>query len=181
MLNNSQLLAVKNEILSDPLLSSKPMNSDGAYDIAVSLNAIYSPDLWVWKTSIQTQDIFDAITWANFTPQDAPDGTTSWTNRSLACQGKQFNVQTLLVGREFINPSKQNIRAGLQDALTAIPSGAGGANKSAGWANVLATLYRKATRFEKLFAAGAGTTASPATLVVEGLISYQEVEQARGM
>lgn len=132
-----------------------------------------------WKTSLPTQEIFDTITWANFTPQDAPDGTQIWANRSLACQGKQFNIQTILTGRESINPTKQKIRDGLQDALTSIPSGASGASKSGGWANVVAVMYRNTTRAEKYLATGTGTTASPALIVFEGFVTPQEASLMR--
>ena len=175
----AQQATLKADIIADQILSQKPMNSDGAYDIAAAYNLPAAVDYYVWKTSISTSDIFDQITWANFTPQDVPDGTQTWANRSLACQGKQFNVQTILTGRDSINPSKANIRAGLQDALTGLPSGASGANKSAGWTNVNAVLYRKTTRAEKLFATGNGTTGSPSLLGYEGNISYQDVELAR--
>lgn len=178
-LTPAQQATLKADILADPVLSEKPMNSDGAYDIAAAYNLPAAVDYYVWKTSISTSDVFDQITWANFTPQDAPDGTQAWANRSLACQGKQFNVQTILTGRESINPSKANIRAGLQDALTGLPSGASGANKNGGWANVNAVLYRKTNRIEKLLATGSGTTVSPSLLGYEGSISYQDVELAR--
>jgi len=40
---------------------------------------------------------------------------------------------------------------------------------------------RPATVLEKLFATGAGSDASPATMLVEGAISYQVVDAARSM
>jgi hypothetical protein len=179
MLTPSQLSLVKAAILADPTLANLPSDGDSLGTIATALNAPSSPAFYVWKSSVQTQDVFDAIIWANFTPQDTPDGTTLWTNRSLQCQGKQFNVQTMLVGRDSINPSKTNIRAGLQDALTAIPSGASGANKSGGWASVNLILYRTASRVEQVLATGTGTTVSPALLGYEGTISSNDVDTAR--
>ena len=93
----------------------------------------------------------DAILWANFTPLDTPDGTQLWTNRALCCQGKQFNIQLMLQGRSTIPGDKPGFRTGLQDALTALPSGASGANKTGGWTAVQLVLQRLATRFENLF------------------------------
>jgi hypothetical protein len=176
----AELLILKNAIDADPVLSALPHTSDDALAIVAAMS-VPTADFMVWQTSMPAQTIFDAITWANLTPTDAPDGTALWTNRSLACQGKQFNLQTILSGRETINPAKANIRAGLQDALTSVPSGANGALKSGGWANVQTAMQRKATRGEKLFATGTGTAASPATMTIEGALSYLDVEAARAL
>lgn len=135
-------------------------------------NAPASPDYIVWNPFTLTKDVMDAITWANLTPADAADGTALWTNRALACQGKQFNVQTILVGRDVIDATRTNIRAGLQDALTNVPSGVAGALVSGGWANVKIALTRKATRIEKLFAAGNGSAATPSLMGYVGAIYY---------
>ena len=178
-LTPAQLTTLKAAIQADQVLNAYPMDGDGLNAVADAFNLDSSPAFYVWKTNISTSDIFDQIIWANFTPQDAADGTATWTNRSLACQGKQFNIQTILVGRESINPAKSNIRAGLQDALTAIPSGASGANKSGGWNAVVAIMYRVATRAEQLLATGVGSTASPALLRFEGKITANDVDTAR--
>ena len=132
----------------------------------------------VWKTSVPTGDLFDAIIWANLTPSPAPDGTAAWTNRSLACQGRQFNLQTILTGRESINPSKARIRNGLQDALVDVPSGNNGNARQGGWDQLVALMYRSAWRGEALYATGVGTTVEPGTLVYEGTISIDDVVQA---
>ncbi|MES2323279.1 MAG: hypothetical protein V4633_13525 [Pseudomonadota bacterium] len=179
MMNNAQLLLIKAEIVADPVLNARPNTSDGADAIATALNLAASPDFFVWQTSMPTQSLFDAIVWANLTPSGAPDGTATWTNLALACQGKQFNIQTMLTGRESINPSKVNIRTGLQDALTQVPSGAAGASRSAGWTTVQIAMQRKATRAEKVLATGTGTAVSPALLGFEGQVSYQDVLDAR--
>jgi hypothetical protein len=175
----AQLLLIKAEIAADPALNSLPNTADDAYAIADALNLLPSPDFMVWQTNLPTQAVFDAITWANLTPADAPDGTAAWTNRALACQGKQFNLQTILTGREYINATKVNIRAGLQDALTSVPSGAGGATRPAGWVAVQTAMQRKATRAEKVLATGVGTAANPALLGFEGIVTHQDVLTAR--
>lgn len=177
-MNNAQLLLIKAAIQADSVLNAMPNTADDAFAIADALN-VSTADYFVWQTSMPATAVFDAITWANLTPQDVPDGTTTWTNRALCCQGKQFNVQTMLTGRESINPSKANIRAGLQDALTQVPSGAGGAARSAGWASVQTAMQRKATRAEKALSTGTGSAASPALLGFEGQLSYQDVLDAR--
>jgi hypothetical protein len=180
MPTTAQLILIKAAIDADPALNSLPQTADDASAIATALNALAVPDFVVWQSSTPVQTVFDAINWANMTPADAPDGTALWTNRSLACQGKQFNLQTMLSGRENISSDKVSIRAGLQDALTGLPSGAGGASRSGGWTNVQTAMQRKATRAEKaLVASGVGTGANPGLMGFEGLLTYVDVENAR--
>lgn len=178
-LTTVQLATLKAAIDADPVLAAYPLDGDGLNAVSYALNSDSSPAFYVWKTSVSTDDIFDSITWANFTPQDAPDTTQVWANRSLACQGKQFNVQTILTGRTSVNPSKANIRAGLQDALTSIPSGAAGVSKGGGWNTIVAIMHRVATRAEQLLATGTGSTAAPALLGFEGKITANDVDTAR--
>lgn len=134
----------------------------------------------VWNTTTPVGDIQDAINWSNFTPAVPALGAgLDYSNQALACQGKQFNLQLLLsTGSGYnsgVSTGKANVRAGLQDALTGIPSGASGATRSGGWAAVQLVIQRFATRVEKLFATGTGTTASPASLVLEGSIHFNDL------
>lgn len=175
----AQNAAIKADIAANADLNAFPNTSDGNSEIAALYNAPAVPDFYVWRTNVPTAEVFDQIIWANLTPIDVPDTTQAWMNRSLACQGKQFNLQTILTGRDKIDASKANIRAGFQDALTAIPSGVGGANKQAGWANLQTALSRKATRLEKLLATGTGTQATPATMGFEGSVNYGDIGAAR--
>ena len=176
-MDNAQLQTLRTAILADATLAE--MVAAGNIGPALSvLNAIIEPVFIVWRSSTATQEIYDAITWAKLTPNDTPDGTALWTNRALSCQGKQFNVQTLLQGRESINSARQNVQSGLQDALTNVPSGAGGATVSAGWAAVRLVMQRQATRGEKVFAIGPGTAANPASLGFEGMITDSDIEAA---
>lgn len=143
----------------------------------------------VYRTSIPVTELFDAIVWANFTPSDVVPTTTSLDNdiyqsRQIACQTKQMNLQTMIVGQVTINGAKSNIRAGLQDALTNLPSGTNGANRSAGWTTVRDTvLARLATRAEKLYANTAGgngsTAATAALLTFEGALTASDIQAAR--
>ena len=141
-----------------------------------------------------TTDAYDAIAkWYNllaspdYTPQDTPDNTVTWTNNSLACQGKQFNLQILLQGKTTFDASKINLRAGLNDATTSLPSGAAGASKSGGWTNILPILRRKASNIEKLFATqtsgvgvnsgdALGATTNPALMGFEGTVTFRDLE-----
>jgi len=155
---------------------------------AACLNELV-PTFFVYRTEIPVSEMFDAIIWANFTPSDAVPTDTSLNNdiyqsRQIACQTKQMNLQTMLMGQASINGAKANIRAGLSDALTGIPSGAGGATRSAGWTNVRDTvLARAATRAEKLYATGGNgaTAATAATLTFEGALTPQDIQAARAV
>jgi len=130
--------------------------------------------VYVWRNNVPIDEVGDAITWANLTPLDAPDGTAAYTNRALLCQSKQFNLQIILQGRERVSGSKANLRAGLSDALLNVPSGAGGATQGAGWAAVKAALTRFATRAEAALATGAGTQAAPSTMTHDGNLSSND-------
>lgn len=129
---------------------------------------------YIWRTSVPTDEVLDAITWAYLTPSDPPDGTAAYTNRALLCQAKQINLQIMLQGRERVSGAKATIRAGLSDALLKVPSGASGAEQSAGWAAVKGVLSRFATRAEAALAPN-GTQAAPATPVFDGMLSWADM------
>ena len=181
-LTAAQKATLKTAILNDPAANAFYGVGDLS-GLAGYYSAKASPTFYVYRTSVPTSEIFDAVTWANFTPSDAVPETTSLANdiyqsRQLACQTKQMNLQTMLTGRDAIDGSKTNIRAGLQDALTNIPSGANGVNRAAGWVTLRdSVLVRAANRLEQLFATGGnGATAqTAATLVVEGALSTSDL------
>lgn len=183
VLTLAQYQTLKADIVAN--FPGAPTTADQNFAIAAFYNAVPSPDFFVYRTNVPVQDIYDQIQWAKMTPSDAPDGTAAWTNRSLACQGKQFNLQLLLQGaQQTINAAKSNVRAGLQDALTNVPSGAAGVTQAAGWVGVRdVAMARKATRIEKLFAdtsvGNGGTAATAATMVLEGAVSTTQIDVAR--
>lgn len=183
-LTTAQLTALKADILLDGTLSAKPMTSGGAGEIATAYNLTAVPDFMVWRTEAPVSDIFDAITWVNFTPADTPEATGIFTARAMVIQTKQMNLQNILIGRTTIDASKANIRAGLRDAVVALPAGASGAAVSAGGssgATVLVACTRKATRAEKLFNGGNATTGTTtaALLVFQGALASDDVQAAR--
>lgn len=172
--NPQQIATLKAAIIADPnLAAARAIHSGvGTQMITDYLNS--SGSLTVWRTSVSTSILFDSVVWSSLTPNDAPDATQAWECRSLACQGKQFNLQLIFGSRDTIDPSKSNVRAGLQDALTNIPSGSGGALVSAGWVGVRTAMQRKATNLEAIFS---NTAASPASLVVEGEIDEMTIRK----
>lgn len=163
-------------IEANPTWMAYPHNSNGADEIAKQLNAL-TADYYVWNNRTPIQAIYDSIAWASLTPSDAPDATATYTNRTLQCQAKQINLQVLIQGREYVDASKINVRAGLQDSLTNLPSGTGGALLSAGWAGVRDSMKKLATGLEKVLATGTGTSASPASTSDVMTTSFYEIQQ----
>jgi hypothetical protein len=179
----AQLTTLAAAIIANPTWSAYPMSADGYYDLARVLSQQASPVFWVWSTNADVAAIRAAVVWANLTPADAPDGTQAWANRSLQCQGKQFNLQMIIPFTGTLNAADQNLRIGLQDALQGVRSGAGGVAQDAGWSAVRNTLARKATYIEQILAdtsVGNGSTRTlSATMVFEGSISDADVMVAR--
>lgn len=161
MLTTAQLQAIKAAIDADPVLSAQPLNSDGAFFIAVELNKEASPAFVVWRTSVP----LDEITSNGF----------AWTLVDALSAGTARIWEWMFDNASrSINPSKANIRQGIADVWS------GTAAKLQVQASVLSHCKRNATRAEKILASGTGTTESPAVMGFEGALSYQDVEQARG-
>lgn len=188
MLTPAQLQAIKTEIAGDPALSSQSASGDGADAIANALNALAAPAFPVWRTDAQVKDIFDAINWALYTPVDAVDGTAVHQERLLIIQTKQLNLQNMTIGREKLDASKANIRAGLRDAVIQVPAGINGALVAPGGVNagtVLTAMTRSATRAEKVLIQAGGPVTTGVTqaslLGFEGLITVVDVQAARAL
>lgn len=176
-LDNAQLLVLKAAILAETDVQFVIDRTAGS---TTNMANFYNQDstFVVWKTTTRADDVFESILWKKLTPEDNPDGTAAYTNIALACQGRQFNVQTMLVGRETIASSKNQIRQGLNDALTSVPSGVAGALQAAGWSAVKLVMQRFATKCEELYATGTGTSGTPGGLVFEGQISRTDINAA---
>lgn len=183
----AQNAAIKADILASADMNTLPNNSDGSFAIAALYNAPASPTFTVWRTDAQVSAILDAINWSLYTPNDAPDNTATYTNRALNIQTKQMNLQNMVIGRDRLDCSKVNIRAGLRDAVIAVPAGNGGAAVSPGGASgatVLNNCTRNATRLEKLLAVasqGNDTTGAVTARVLgfEGIVSYTDIDNAK--
>ena len=186
-LTTAQQTSLRNSVNADGTLNTLPHNSDSAQQIADVYNITDVSNTSVWNSAADVNKIFDSITWANFTPNDAPDNTVTYSNRSLNIQTKQMNLQNMLVGRTTVNAALSNFRAGLRDALINLPAGTGGAFVSAGGASAATTLTAcirptTATKMEKLVSAGPASTGTVTAdvLTFEGRLSYQDVVLAMG-
>jgi hypothetical protein len=181
----TQKMALKNAIISTPVLNAYPNTMDGAYDMAAQqLNLIAVPLFKVWNTKAPVDDIFDAINWSIYTPVDTPDNSTTYGNRVLNIQTKQMNLQNMLIGKTEVNAAKANMRAGLRDAVILIPAGVNGAMVNPGGVsgtNVLSACTRDARLIEKILTTGPATTGAVTADVMgyEGAISAYDVMDAR--
>lgn len=203
-LTTGQNTALKNDILANTAtipagqpwtnsfagvqVKNVPNNDDGNFTIAGWYNQLASPNFFGNYSVVPASDIFNAVTWKNLTPTDAVPTDTAlnvaiWNARNAMCQTLQMNIQTLLLGRTTIDATKGKIRSAFQDALSTVPSGAGGASVDAGWTATQKILCRKLTFMEKLVAdtsTGAGdSNTTAATTTFEGLLSNGDVSTAR--
>ena len=139
-----------------------------------------------WNTETPTNAIIDAITWTAYTPSDTTDGTTLQTNRIGVIGIKQMNLQNIISGRSVIDASKTGIRAGLRDAVIALPSGTNGALISAGGTNgvnVLNACTRISSRLEIMFASAPVQTGTVSAVIytIQGAIGQQEISDIWGL
>lgn len=156
----AQLQTIKTFILSVPAWAALPVNSDTSYFIADELRKDAAPDFIVWKTDVSADEIMrNGMDWARV------------DNLSVG-KARIWDWMTRLGS---FNAAKVNVRAGIDAAWV------GGAADLAVRAQVYTHCKRKANILEKLFASGTGSDASPATMAVEGGLSYQEVQAARDL
>lgn len=155
-LTPAQLTILKNDILSDSTLNAFPMDSDGAFAIAALYAVQASPAFTVWKTNVPTSECKKAMVWTEF----------------IARSVGERDAWTFMLSNGFINPADSNVRQGILDIFS-------GAQGLASRTALTALAKRLATRSEKLFSTGTGSDASPATMAVEGQLSYQDVLTAR--
>lgn len=162
-----QLSTLKSAILADPTLA--PLTSGTGTDygaIASAMSSLAAPDFWVYKSVMSRHELLTGT---------GPDGTTftwggstgGYINRS---QGERDAFREMFNSTGSVNPALVNI----QTAFADIFSGAG-AGAVANRAHVAGMSRRKATRVEKLFSSGTGSTASPATLRYEGGVTISDV------
>jgi hypothetical protein len=157
MLTNQQLTTLKAYIDSVPEWAALPNNSDTAYFIAQELNKPAAPAFIVWKTNVPRNEVGKAFV------ASALAAITAGNNDKLA---------NFAAWNESVNPSRADQRQFFDDVFSVA---AGATTRAA----LLALWKRSANSVEKLFATGAGSDASPATMTFEGSVSYQQVEQAR--
>lgn len=169
-LSPSQLATLKSDILADPALSAKPNTPDGNTEIAVAYAQLATPDYWVWRSSLSKTEVVQ---------QTSVDGTTFiWVGNGFITRsvGEQQAWNQLFDNEAGVcNPSLANVRQAFVDIF----SGAG--NAASNRTHLSAIARRRANRGEKLFATGAGSTASPSTMSFEGSLTADDVQAARNL
>jgi hypothetical protein len=165
--------------------AATPLDAGDAALIAGWYNLQAAPDFFVWK-DLPMEDVLNLITFAAMTPADAVPTTPALTvdvyrARALACQGKQFNLQNLIIGRQTAPMKRANYRTAMQDCLTGIPAGASGALIAANWNGVRDAAKRLVNNLERVFATGTGTQATPGDVVVEGTVTGDEISDIKGL
>ena len=163
-LDAAQLLALKTAINADGALAAKPLNSDGHFEIAQILNnTLATPDFFVWRVNVPVDEIMgNGFDWTR-------------VDNMTAGESRIWEYMTQL---GYLNPNQSNVRAGVNEAFKGTAQD--DSMRAAMYTN---HLQKKASRTEKIFATGSGTTASnlgvgPATVAVTN-ITPLDVELAR--
>lgn len=161
-LTTEQKAALAADIALDPAFAELPHNTDGAWAIAAAYNLPATPDFYIWKTSVGVAEIM-----AN---------GFDWLRVDNLTVGKA-RIWEWMAALGTLSPAQANQRAG----VLAVFSTAGDlAMRQA----IFSHCQRLATRVQKLFATGAGTTVTdqgigPAAAAVES-VDYHEVQSALG-
>src|SRR5512139_87799 len=151
MLTDAQKTVLKADILAN-------QDTAAAYEIGnldareKAYNAPASPAFIVWKGALTSAEARAAIS--------GGDGLAQLDNLTA---GKRDSL--LWVFDADTHPANASQRAAIENLC-----GTQNTLKAA----ILAAQKRSATRLEKLFSTGTGSDASPATMAVEGQVSYQE-------
>lgn len=153
MLTQEQKTMLKTAADAEPTLSQAIANGD---DSAVSNWFNSTSSFIAWKTALQEVDVLQADAF-NFS---LVDGLTS---------GKRDEWSNFIFRDGKCNPSKSNIRAGLQDIWS------GTAAKTTVYNAIIELSKRAATNAEKVLSTGAGTSVAPGLLTFEGKITVNDV------
>lgn len=148
------------DVAVDPTLSALPPNSDSATTIAKAYAQPAAGEWIVWRTDVTAEETGNA--WL---------GTDIDGMSSLNMQRLQLLLASAPSG--IYDMSRVDRRDGFELPFGTNPNNGSRVAMRAVW-------KRQANRLEKLFASGTGTTGSPATMTVVGIMSYIEVMAALG-
>lgn len=151
-LTPEQKVTLKADILANP--DALALYTDGNLTgLADLYNAPASPAFTVWKSAVSKNDVGKVF------QASALAAITAGNNDKLA---------NFAAWNETVYPSRADQRAFFDDVFSVA---AGATTRAA----LLAFWKRPATRLEKLFATGTGSDAAPATMTVEGTLSWSEL------
>ena len=168
MLTPAQKATLKAHIDASGDLNVYPNTNDGNATIAGLLNLDAAPTFWAWRTSVSK---------AEYTQTTSVDGTTfNWTGAGFItrAQGERDAWRELFGEDGTVNPSLSNVRQAFADIFS------GGTVPAPANRTHLSTVSRRvATRGERVFATGTGSTATPGFFTLEGTLTRVDVEEAR--
>lgn len=161
MLTETQLPTLRAAIDAETDPAFVELRSAGATGaMAEWFNADASPDYWVWRRELSKREVVSDV---------SSDGTSfSWSALIARSSSEQFGWSQIWNSTLTCDPSLLNVRQAFADIFS-------GGTGSATRAHLLAMSRRKATKGEKLYASGTGTTAAPALMAFEGDITNGDV------
>jgi hypothetical protein len=139
--------------------------TDGNLELLAALyNTVASPAFWVWRTAVTKSELVQSV---------SVDATTfTWVGNGFITRsvGEQTAWRELFNGENSVNPSLANVRQAFADIFSGI------GNAAANRTHLLAVGRRLSSRFERVFATGTGSIATPGMMVLEGQIDYTEFQ-----
>ena len=155
MLTTAQQTALNTAIEAETNPEFVGWRNEGALGLMTEF--MNSPSTFiVWKTSVPKNEVGKAF------QSTALAAITSGNNEKLA---------NFAAWNEVVDPSRADQRGFFNDVFSVAAGASTRASLDALW-------RRPATRAERVFATGTGTTAAPGTLVFEGTISEYDVVRA---
>lgn len=145
-LTTAQKTTLKADILADPVAAQ--LLTDDLNALAALYNQPATPEFIVWRTNVSTAEIRAVLVWSEY------DGLSV---------SKQ-NAFSFLCSNHLVDASLPNVRSGISSIF-------GAPGQAGNLAALIAVAKRPATRAERLFATGTGTTGSPGTMTFEGFVT----------
>jgi hypothetical protein len=156
MLTTAQLTTLKAAINAETDATFVNYRNQGATGAMANwLNEPTSPAWIVWRSDLSPDMYREAIVWTEVDALTAGKARIwEWLTQSMTAA---------------INAGSANVRQGLMDCW---------ASNTTTRTQLTAAAKRTATKAEKLFSTGTGTTATPATLGWEGMLSADDIVRA---
>ena len=147
----------------------------GSTGMYLSNSRLPAEDVATLSAAIKALNPTLALPDADIAPVRRADGsgtTFNWTGAGFItrAQGERDAWRELFDVDGWVNPSLTNVRQAFADIFSG-----GTAPAPANRTHLLAVARRKASRIEKLYATGTGSTGSPGTLVFEGTVTPSEI------
>jgi hypothetical protein len=150
-LTTAQRTTLKADILANP--DALAIYEIGDLQALADLyNQPANPAYVVWRTDVSTVEIRAVLVWSEY---------------DVLSVSKQ-NAFSFLCSNHVVNAALPNVRAGISSIF-------GAPQQSGNLAALVAIAKRNASRLERLFATGTGSTAVPGTMAVEGVLTFGDL------